>query len=490
MILFWRAFCGAILLSLTSLSQAAALEWQPVHRGVAGEAPECVSWADDRVDCLVRTFGNGLSWVYVEAGGWNLPRNLGGDLAASPSCVTRGPFVVNCFAVAMNGTLATVSLSGGKWSRWSSLGGELAPGRVSCVARGPRHIGCYARNPRGELVQKQWTGGTTWNPWLRLGGKIAGDPSCVTAPGGAVACFVRGIEGHLTAHVQRSPVDAGKWTSVGAKMRGRPSCSALPSGDISCLARAPDNRSMVYWQGNVAEADAMPSAHRLPARNDGEPSCWSAFGALSCAWRSQGNTLVAAEWSVTAGATNRRELKSQDVTGANCIEAGKAGTRCIATTRNRTLMVASVSGEPEAVSTAIAPPAPQAALDIKSPVAPPVTPRVKPAVSARVQVAQAPATVMTDGNDRLRDLAGAWNVVDEGSKQVCRIELTPTRRSGGYALQSEPGCPGHYQRAEYWNESASSLVLVGSGHVVVARFLPAGRGRWRANAAKGVTLIR
>jgi hypothetical protein len=98
----------------SSFAQAEALDWQPVHRGVSSEAPECVSWADDRVDCLVRTFGNGMSWVYVEAGGWNLPRNLGGDLAASPSCVSRAPFALNCFAVTTRGNLATMSLRGGK----------------------------------------------------------------------------------------------------------------------------------------------------------------------------------------------------------------------------------------------------------------------------------------------------------------------------------------------------------------------------------------
>jgi hypothetical protein len=91
MISIWRACLGAALLFVMSFAQAEALDWQPVHRGVSSEAPECVSWADDRVDCLVRTFGNGMSWVYVEAGGWNLPRNLGGDLAASPSCISRAP---------------------------------------------------------------------------------------------------------------------------------------------------------------------------------------------------------------------------------------------------------------------------------------------------------------------------------------------------------------------------------------------------------------
>jgi hypothetical protein len=33
-------------------------------------------------------------------------------------------------------------------------------------------------------------------------------------------------------------------------------------------------------------------------------------------------------------------------------------------------------------------------------------------------------------------------------------------------------------------------VLVGSGHVVVARFVSAGQDRWRAQNANGVVLVR
>lgn len=488
----WRPVVVAILVSLLSTARAATMEWQPVHRGVASEAPECVSWADDRVDCLVRTFGNGLSWVYVEAGGWNLPRNLGGELAGAPSCVTRGPFNLDCFAISVGGELATVALKGSKWSRWSRLGGELAPGRPSCVAQGMRHIACFARSEKGTLMAREWTGGTKWNAWTNLGGNIAGDPSCVAGPAGEVACFMRGTDGHLRTWMRQAQAEEAGWTDLGASVRGRPSCASLAGGDIACLSRAKDNRSMVFWQGNLSSPGAVPSAYRLPARNDGEPACWHGGSALSCTWRSEGSRLVAAEWSASAGATNMRELKGDGVTAANCLQAGVAGTRCIAATRNRNLEVAAMNGQPLALSAPLtsAPAAEPEKETILATVVPPVLPRAKPAVSSRVQLAQAPATVMSDGNDRLRDIAGAWKVVEEGSRQVCRLELTSMRRSGGYALQSDPACPRHYQRAEYWNESASSLVLVGSGHVVVARFLPAGRGRWRANALKGVSLVR
>ena len=190
-----------------------------------------------------------------------------------------------------------------------------------------------------------------------------------------------------------------------------------------------------------------------------------------------------------------RELRNGDVTAARCIEAGAVGTRCLATTRTRNLLVADLSGKSVATAATVVqepPAAPEAGPEKKlaAVIAPSVTPRMKPAVSSRVHMAEAPASVMTDGTERMRDLAGAWKVVDESSKQVCRIELTVNRRSGGYAVQSDPACPRQYQRAEYWNESASNLVIVGSGHVVLARFLPAGRGRWRTRFANGVSLIR
>jgi hypothetical protein len=495
MISIWRACLGAALLFSSSFAQAEALDWQPVYRGVTSEAPECVSWADDRVDCLVRTFGNGMSWVYVEAGGWNLPRNLGGDLAASPSCVSRAPFTLNCFAVTIRGNLATMSLKAGKWSRWTSLGGDLAPGRVSCIALDANHINCYARSPSGTLMLKEWSGGQTWNAWKSVGGSIAGDPSCTRAADDAVACVMRAGDGTMSAYVSRPAIGQGVWASLGIRMRGKPSCATLQTGDVACLARATDNRSMVFWQASVTSQEPLPRAQRWAARNDGEPACWAQGETLSCSWRNEGSTLVAAAWHAAQGPASLRELRNGDVTAARCIEAGTAGTRCLATTRNRNLLVADLSGKSMATAEAVIaepPAAPEADPEkqLAAVVAPSVTPRMKPAVSSRVQVAQAPASVMTDGTDRMRDLAGAWNVVDESSKQVCRIELTANRRSGGYAVQSDPACPRQYQRAEYWNESASNLVIVGSGHVVLARFLPAGQGRWRTRVAKGVSLVR
>ena len=495
MVSIWRAFLGAALIFSSSFARAEAINWQPVYRGVTSEVPECVSWADDRVDCLVRTFGNGMSWVYVEAGGWNLPRNLGGDLAASPSCVSRAPVTLDCFAVTVHGKLATVSLKAGNWSRWKSLGGDLAPGRVSCVAPNANSISCYARSPSGTLMLKQWNGGPTWKAWASVGGNVAGDPSCVRASDDVIACVMRAGDGTMSAYVDRPAIGQGGWTSLGGRMRGKPSCATLETGDVACLARANDNRSMVFWQASVTSPEPLPRAQRWAARNDGEPACWSQGGALSCSWRNEGSTLVAAAWNATQGPANLRELRNGDVTAARCIEAGTAGTRCLATTRNRNLLVADLSGKSMATAAAVVqePPAmPEAEPEKKLAVvvAPSVTPRMKPAVSSRVQVAQAPATVMTDGSERMRDLAGAWNVVDESSKQVCRIELTANRRSGGYAVQSDPACPRQYQRAEYWNESASNLVIVGSGHVVLARFLPAGQGRWRTRVAKGVSLVR
>jgi hypothetical protein len=495
MISIWRACLGAALLFASSFAQAEALDWQPVHRGVSSEAPECVSWADDRVDCLVRTFGNGMSWVYVEAGGWNLPRNLGGDLAASPSCVSRASFALNCFAVTTRGNLATISLRGGKWSRWTSLGGDLAAGRLSCIALDASHISCYARSPSGTLMLKEWSGGQTWNAWKNVGGSIAGDPSCARAADDAVACVMRAGDGTMSVYVSRPAIGQGTWTSLGVRMRGKPSCATLQTGDVACLARATDNRSMVFWQASVTSQEPFPRARRWAARNDGEPACWSQGETLSCSWRNEGSTLVASAWNATQGPANLRELRTGDVTAARCIEAGTAGTRCLATTRNRNLLVADLSGKSMATAAAViveptAAPEAEPEKQLAAVVAPSVTPRMKPAVSSRVQVAQAPASVMTDGTDRMRDLAGEWKVVDESSKQVCRIELTANRRSGGYAVQSEPACPRQYQRAEYWNESASNLVIVGSGHVVLARFLPAGQGRWRTRVAKGVSLVR
>jgi hypothetical protein len=224
---------------------------------------------------------------------------------------------------------------------------------VSCIALDASHISCYARSPSGTLMLKEWSGGQTWNAWKNVGGSIAGDPSCARAADDAVACVMRAGDGTMSAYVSRPAIGQGEWTSLGVRMRGKPSCATLQTGDVACLARATDNRSMVFWQASVTSQEPLPRAQRWAARNDGEPACWPQGGTLSCSWRNEGSTLVASAWNATQGPANLRELRTGDVTAARCIEAGTAGTRCLATTRNRNLLVADLSGKSMATAAAV-----------------------------------------------------------------------------------------------------------------------------------------
>jgi hypothetical protein len=87
-------------------------------------------------------------------------------------------------------------------------------------------------------------------------------------------------------------------------------------------------------------------------------------------------------------------------------------------------------------------------------------------------------------------MAGQWRVFDDASGYVCTVNLTGLRVEGGFAIEWGPDCAGRHDGIRYWNESGSGLVLVGDGHVVLSRFVPAGKGKWRALGSSGVTLLR
>ncbi|MEQ1753454.1 MAG: AprI/Inh family metalloprotease inhibitor [Micropepsaceae bacterium] len=595
MSLFQRTLCALAAFAALFAGPVRAQQWQQIQTGAARESAECVSWSDHRMDCFARTFGNGLSWVFVDNNSWNLPRNLGGTLAAPPSCVVRGPNGLNCFAATERGTLATIALNGGAWTKWSSLGGSLLPARVSCVSPTRDQIACYARGMNGQLLERTWNGERTWEPWRNLGGMLSADPECKVVSGSRVACFGRGAKGDLVAFLPDAASTVGGWVSLGGKLEGRPSCTNLASGEVTCMATTA-GRELMVWHGTAALGAKRGTVTKLGLQAVGEPTCGASGAGLQCAWRNSRNDLVMASFTEVGIRGETRVFKDEIVLGAKCLSLSPESFVCAVTGKDRTLryfnsaapvQVADAAMDvppPTSVSAPIVPgpasPESAAAKPLKAKTQPDdvsgawyltdlasgsqckvmlaarterkaseltlapecksmglskklafwerdpgglhfnsagrkprlhfssasagqwLSPRrntalmlsrmpvEKPKGSRTALLQTQTLQVAPQLENGLRGMAGAWRVMDSGAKQVCRIELSSNRHAGGYAVEGEAACPGQYQNVQYWNESGTGLVLVGSGHVVVARFVSAGQDRWRAQSANGVVLVR
>jgi hypothetical protein len=88
----------------------------------------------------------------VALGGWE---SLGGVLLEAPSCVSWGSNRIDCFARGTNQAMYHQSWNGSAWSGWGSLGGVLleAP---SCVSWGSNRVDCFARGTDRAMWHRWW----------------------------------------------------------------------------------------------------------------------------------------------------------------------------------------------------------------------------------------------------------------------------------------------------------------------------------------------
>jgi hypothetical protein len=293
--------------------------WDTILSGVVREAPECVSWGADRIDCFARRSNGHLAWSAYAQGKWSSAQDLGGDLPVAVSCVVRGPGGINCFAPTAKGVLAEIHLNGAKWSAWSSLGGELAIGRASCVSLGPDRIACFARGRSGQLMSRAWEGGQTWDEWRNLGGAFSADPACVVLSGARVACFGRGPDGQFVARLPNEGTGAPAWVTYGGHIQGRPACGAVSGTDVACAVRGSDERLYVVR----GTAIAGRASGRLVATWDaatGDPTCVAADGGLTCFTRNPQRHLLRRAIAASGDMADGRTLNSApESTGVVCL---------------------------------------------------------------------------------------------------------------------------------------------------------------------------
>jgi hypothetical protein len=80
---------------------------------------------------------------------------LGGILLDAPSCLSWGPNRIDCFARGTDLALFRRAWDGSTWLPWERLDGALldAP---SCVSSEPNRIDCFARGDDRAMIHRQW----------------------------------------------------------------------------------------------------------------------------------------------------------------------------------------------------------------------------------------------------------------------------------------------------------------------------------------------
>ena len=97
---------------------------------------------------------------YVEfeigASGWGGWEDLGGTILEAPSCVSWGPNRIDCFARGLNKAMWHRWWDGNAWGGWEDLGGSIleAP---ACVSWGPNRIDCFARGENKAMWHRWWS---------------------------------------------------------------------------------------------------------------------------------------------------------------------------------------------------------------------------------------------------------------------------------------------------------------------------------------------
>ncbi len=410
--------------------------WTEIQSGVMREAPECVSWAPGRVDCLTRLANGHLSWIFLAGGKWSAPRDLGGALAAPPSCVVRGPGGINCFATSAKGVLATINLNGAAWSKWSSLGGDLIPSRVSCVSFARDRMACFARGRQGQLMMRRWSGGKTWDAWRDLGGALSADPDCIQVGNAGAACFGRAVSGELVAFLPDPTGKTGGWTSLGGRIEGRPSCVRLKSGEAACVAQSRSGR-LHMWRGMPLYAENAGITTSTDDVTGQEPACALQAGTLVCFTRNAQRQLVRRSLGSGVDTTHDGILDAPAFGAIACLSIGPDGLGCVLTDADRKLQFA--AGQELEAGTV-----------------------------------EEPTTAADEGAE------GAWYLSNLQTGGACRVRLSSDPAFSAKRLRVGPACRrvGLPARPTQWDQDESQLLFLGSDGQVLVRFHSTRAGRW------------
>lgn len=445
----WMLLCAGIACSVSLPIRAEQM--RQVNPGVARETAECFAGPGQKIDCFARTFGNGLSAVQADSAIWNLPRNLGGNLAAAPSCVSRGPDSISCFAATDSGVLATITLEGSTWGRWSSLGGSLAPARVSCVTAGQQRISCHARGAGGQFLERTRNADGSWGKWQSYGAVFTADPACLAMPDGRDACFGRGAQGEFVALIPDEQPTRRHEIRISGDVEGRPSCFAEAGGSVSCVMMH-STGGLAIWRGQVTSDAASGDLKHVDVQATGEPSCFDRGNGVACGWRNEKSELSVAQISPDGSHTDIPAPSEGRISGVKCLALASGAPACIVTGTDKSLRYVALG---------------QAAR----------TPPVEPAREKAPSVVASTKPRVLSATDPLE---GIWRLSDVSSNAFCIVALQSPEGARPGALRFGPACHGIAmpQGLTVWKRDLGSLRFTGADTGHSLHFSPMGGGRW------------
>ena len=505
--------------------------------GTLSAVPSCVVRGPGGINCFAPTSRGVLATIYLNGNNWSKWESLGGTLIPSrASCVSTAKDRIVCFSRDVQGQLVERVWNGGRtWEPWRNRGGLLTAD-PECLVVGASSAACFGRGADGALVAFLPDATGKSGGWTTLGGRIEGKPSCLRLKSGDVSCVAIGRNRNLqTWHgVALFAQENGTFGSINAVATSEPSC-ALKGDEMTCAWR--DQAQQLVRK--TFSSNAAPA----PEQISGAPL----VAAVSClAFQTNAVGCVVAD--------NKKALRFSDFGSAKPIETptevvakrgdksdAKIEAKLDAPPINNKLEFDGIwfltnlaSGAQCRVALSAKPDVTKNELNVSSKcrsIGVPaslaywrqdsggvhflghdrkarlhfssagegrwISPKresafllARQSVDSKQKPIQTPASFSGKDQNGAPPMAGAWRVLDDQAKAVCTIELSRKRTSGGYAIERDPACAGRYDNAQYWNESGAGLVLVGSGHVVVARFVAAGQDRWRAQSASGISLVR
>ena len=225
--------------------------------GTIMEAPDCVSWGPNRIDCFARGTDNAMWHRWWDGASWGGWESLGGVIMDAPDCVSWGPNRIDCFARGTDNAMWHRWWDGASWGGWESLGGVIL-GAPDCVSWGPNRIDCFAKGTDNALYHRWWDG-AGWGGWECLGGTILETPDCVSWGPNRIDCFARGTDAAMW-HRWWDGSAWGGWESLGGTILDKPDCVAWGPNRLDCFARGTDLAMWHRWWDGAAGAAGRASA--------------------------------------------------------------------------------------------------------------------------------------------------------------------------------------------------------------------------------------